>query len=56
MKTIPRIRELLAGTLGRRRASRARPALRWISRPMNARVDLSDKHALHAVLDAQRRG
>jgi hypothetical protein len=55
MQTIPRIRELLAGALGRRRASRARPALRWISRPMRARVDLSDKDALYAVLGGERR-
>jgi hypothetical protein len=49
------VSELLADALARRRAPRARPAFRWISRPMNALVDLSDKDAVYAALDAERR-
>jgi len=46
------VSELLAEALARRSASRARPAFRWTSRPMNALVDLADKDAVYAVLDA----
>jgi hypothetical protein len=46
------VSELLADALARRRASHARPAFSWVSRPMGALVDLSDKEAVHAVLDA----
>ena len=31
-----------------------RPAFRWTSRPMKALVDLADKDALYAALDADR--
>jgi hypothetical protein len=48
------VSELLADALSRRRASRARPAFRWTSRPMKALVDLSDKDAVYAALDADR--
>jgi Arc/MetJ family transcription regulator len=50
------VSELLADALARRRAS-ARPAraFRWASRPMRALVDLTDKDAVHAALDADRR-
>jgi hypothetical protein len=48
------VSELLADALARRRAARGRPAFRWTSRPMKALIDLSDKDALHAVLDADR--
>jgi hypothetical protein len=48
------ISELLAEALASRRPSRARPAFRWISRPMKSLVDLSDKEALYAALDADR--
>jgi hypothetical protein len=47
--------ELLADALARRRVPRARPAFRWVSRPMNALVDLGHKDAVYAVLDAERR-
>jgi hypothetical protein len=46
------ISELLAEALARRRSSGARPSFRWTSREMKALVDLSDKEAVHAVLDA----
>jgi hypothetical protein len=49
------VSELLADALARRRTPRARPAFRWVSRPMNALVDLADKDAVYAVLDAGRR-
>ena len=49
------ISELLADALARRRAStRMRPSFRWSSRPMRALVDLADKDAVHAALDADR--
>jgi hypothetical protein len=46
------ISELLAEALARRRSSVARPSFSWTSREMKALVDLSDKEAVHAVLDA----
>ena len=48
------ISELLADALARRRGTPGRPAFRWISRPMNARVDLADKDAVYAALDADQ--
>jgi hypothetical protein len=44
------VSELLADALARRRAPRARSAFRWISRPMHALVDLTDKDAVNAAL------
>jgi hypothetical protein len=46
------ISELLAEALARRRSSGARPSFRWISRDMKALVDISDKEAVYAALDA----
>ena len=46
------VSELLAEALARRRPSRAKPPFRWTSRPMKALVDIADKEALHAILDA----
>jgi hypothetical protein len=48
------VSELFADALARRRASPRRPAFRWISRPMNARVNLADKDAVYAALHADR--
>jgi hypothetical protein len=48
------ISELLADALARRRTARGRTAFRWTSRPMTALVDLDDKDALYAALDADR--
>lgn len=46
------VSDLLAQAMAARRARRApRPAFQWLSRPMNARIDLADKEALHAALD-----
>jgi hypothetical protein len=49
------VSELLAEALARRRSSRARPPFRWTSRPMKALVDLTDKEAVYAALDADQR-
>jgi hypothetical protein len=49
------VSELLVEALARRRSSRSRPTFRWISREMRALVDLSDKEAVYAALDAERR-
>jgi hypothetical protein len=46
------ISELLAEALARRRPSRSRPPFRWTSRPMKSLVDLTDKEAVHAAMDA----
>ncbi len=44
---------LLAEALAARRHARpAAPAFTWRAKPMNPRVDLEDKDALYAVLDA----
>jgi len=48
------VSELLAEALARRRLSRRRPAFQWTSRPMKALVDLADKDAVYAALDAGR--
>lgn len=44
--------ELLAEALAARRSVPNGPAFRWTSRAMNARVELTDKEAVHAILDA----
>ena len=49
------VSELLADALARRRGSRRRATtLGWTSRPMRALVDLTDKDAVYAALDADR--
>lgn len=45
------VSQLLAEALARRKTVSAVPTLRWVSRPMHARVDLSDKEAVYAALD-----
>ena len=49
------VSELLAEALARRNSPRARPSFRWTSRPMKARIDLADKEAVYAALDADSR-
>jgi hypothetical protein len=49
------VSELLAEALARRRSTRAAPSFRWTSRAMKPRVDLSDKEAVYAALDADPR-
>ena len=47
------VSELLAESLGRRRdQAPCVPAFVWTTRRMDARVDLADKDAVQAVLDA----
>jgi hypothetical protein len=46
------VSELLAEALARRRPARGRARFRWISRPMKSLVDLADKEAVYATLDA----
>ena len=46
------VSELLADALARRRSTRT--SFRWTSRPMNALVEVSDKEAVDAALDAER--
>jgi hypothetical protein len=49
------VSELLADALGRRRGPGTRPTrFHWTSRPMKALVDLGDKDAVYAALDADR--
>jgi hypothetical protein len=48
------VSQLLAEALARRRPSRVRPSFRWTSRPMKSLVDLADKEAVYAALDADR--
>ena len=49
------ISELLADALARRRPSRSPPPpFRWTSRPMKSLIDLADKEAVYAALDADR--
>ena len=49
------VSELLAEALARRRSRRAPPAFRWTTRDMKSLVDLSDKEAVYAELDADPR-
>jgi hypothetical protein len=46
------VSELLAEALAERRSSRTPPAFRWASHEMTSLVDLSDKQAVYAELDA----
>lgn len=46
------VSDLLADALQQRASSRpARREFKWISRPLGARFDLTDKEALYSVLD-----
>ena len=45
------VSQLLAEALTGRKASPEPAKLTWVSRPMHALVDLSDKEALYGVLD-----
>ena len=45
------ISQLLTEALAQRKAPRETPKLEWISRPMHALVDLSDKEAVYSILD-----
>ena len=45
------VSELLGEALALRKGPGEAPQLAWVSRPMRALVDLSDKEALNAALD-----
>jgi hypothetical protein len=45
------VSQLLAEALSRRNRVSEPPKLRWVSRPMHALVNLSDKEAVYAILD-----
>ena len=48
------VSDLLAESLARHRSSRTQATpFTWVSRTMQARVDLSDKDALYAVLEGE---
>jgi hypothetical protein len=49
------VSELLAEALARRGSSRPWPSFRWTSLEMNSLIDLSDKDAVYAALDSNRR-
>jgi hypothetical protein len=46
------VSELLAEGLAKRKTPSEAPRPEWVSRPMRALVDLSDKEAIYAALDA----
>lgn len=48
------VSELLADALALRRSKRVQGEFKWTSRPMKALVELADKDAVHAALDADR--
>ena len=45
------VSQLLAEALALRKTPGEEPKLEWISRPMHALVDLSDKDTIYAILD-----
>jgi hypothetical protein len=50
------VSDLLAQALAEtRKAPKGEPQFRWIARPMGARVDLGDKHALLDAMDEPSR-
>jgi hypothetical protein len=48
------VSELLADALARRRPSGGHAHFRWTSRPIKSLVDMTDKEAVYAALDADR--
>jgi hypothetical protein len=50
------VSDLLAESLASsRKATSGTPRFEWIARPMGARIDLADKHALLDAMDEQAR-
>ncbi|MGH7320606.1 MAG: antitoxin [Candidatus Rokuibacteriota bacterium] len=48
------ISDLLAEALARRRSAKRQPSsFGWVSRPMHARIDVSDRETLYAALEAE---
>jgi hypothetical protein len=48
------VSELLTEALSRRQGTHQAAQLDWISKPMGARFDLSDKERLYTALDQQK--
>jgi hypothetical protein len=48
------VAELLTEALSRRQGTHLPAQLAWISKPMGARFDLSDKERLYTALDQQK--
>ena len=49
------VSQLLAEALSRRKPAPEPPKFHWVSRPMHALVDLSDKEAVYGALDQSDR-
>ena len=49
------VSQLLADALSSRCESKERADFKWISRPMQAMIDLNDKDALYAALEEEER-
>ncbi len=49
------VSQLLADALARQRTTPASPKLRWVSRPMGARMDLADKEAVYGALERREK-
>jgi hypothetical protein len=49
------VSQLLSESLARRKATRKTPSFKWRSRSMRALVDLTDKEALYAILDENKK-
>ena len=47
------VSQLLAEALAQRKNHKESSSWHWVSRPMQARIDLDDKEALYAVLDKE---
>jgi hypothetical protein len=50
------VSQLLAEALAQRKTPLIPSKLEWVSRPMHALVDVSDKDAVYSILDRRRRG
>ena len=50
------VSDLLAQSLAASKASRHEPApsFKWLAKPMHARIDIADKHALLDAMDERR--
>ncbi|MFW5636642.1 MAG: hypothetical protein ACOC3A_08285 [Thermodesulfobacteriota bacterium] len=47
------VTQLLSEALAVRKSPSKSPTFKWITKSMNAQVDLSDKDALYAILDKE---
>lgn len=49
------VSQLLAEALARQKTPGEAPVLEWVSHPMHALVDLSDKDTIYAILDRDKK-